>query len=340
MKLNRLLSITTILLNRRSVTAAALAERFGVSVRTIYRDIDDLSASGVPGVAMPGQGGGIAILEGYALSRAALSPEERDSLLLALKTLQVTRHPQAQAVLEKMGALFQSGGGCDWIAIDFSLWGSDPNASGKFDCLREAILREQVLEIEYLDAQNHPSRRRVEPLRLVFQFRSWYLWAYCALRQDYRSFRISRIRALRSLAEHFDREQRLLEAERLRRQELQKQAAAQSAPPPGMAHLRLRFTAAALHRLYDDYDDAQIRETEDGFYELTLDFPEDEWVYGYLLSFGDALEVLSPPHIRDILRQRCENIAAQYRIVDKQASGLPAYTEREQETKRETANTR
>ena len=119
MKLNRLFEITSILLNRRTVTAAELAERFGVSVRTIYRDIDARSASGVPVYTSQGAGGGISLMEEYSLNRAMLSDEERRGILMALQLLRATRCPDLGGVLEKLGGLFR--GGADWISVDFSL---------------------------------------------------------------------------------------------------------------------------------------------------------------------------------------------------------------------------
>lgn len=92
MKLNRLIEITTILLNKKTITASELAERFGVSTWTIYRDNDVLSASGVPVYATQGTNGGISILEDYTVNRTALSNSEKDSILFALQTLQSTKY--------------------------------------------------------------------------------------------------------------------------------------------------------------------------------------------------------------------------------------------------------
>jgi len=104
MRFNRLLEIRTILLNKRTVTASELAERFSVSTRTIYRDIDVLSASGVPVYATQGTNGGISILEDYTVNRTALSNSERDSILFALQTLKSTKYPEIDLVLEKLGS--------------------------------------------------------------------------------------------------------------------------------------------------------------------------------------------------------------------------------------------
>jgi len=99
MKLNRLIEIVMLLLNRQTVTAKELAERFGVTVRTIYRDIEDLSAAGVPIYMTKGKGGGISILEDYSINKAVLSESERENLAVALKTMQAVKYPEIDAVL-------------------------------------------------------------------------------------------------------------------------------------------------------------------------------------------------------------------------------------------------
>jgi predicted DNA-binding transcriptional regulator YafY len=75
----------------------------------------------------------------------------------------------------------------------------------------------------------------------------------------------------------------------------------------------LRFRPENLYRVYDDYDEGRIVRNPDGTYDVTVTFPEDEWVYGYILSFGNSVEVLEPPHIRDIIRERIQKALAFYK---------------------------
>ncbi len=132
MKINRLLEITLILLNKSTVTARELADRFNVSTRTVYRDIDVLSTAGVPVFTNKGSGGGISLLDNYAINKALLTDHERDGLLLALKTLQATKYPEIDVILEKIGAVFKKATSIDWVQIEFSPWGSGPNEENKF----------------------------------------------------------------------------------------------------------------------------------------------------------------------------------------------------------------
>ena len=95
------------LLNKGTVTAGALAERFRVSPRAICRDIDILSSAGVTVYTNKGRGGGISLLENYTFSKTLVTEHERDGLLLALKTLQATRYPDIERIIDKIGALFK-----------------------------------------------------------------------------------------------------------------------------------------------------------------------------------------------------------------------------------------
>ena len=302
MKLNRLIEITIILMNRKIVTAAELAERFGVSVRTIYRDIDVLSGSGVPVYSRQGWDGGISIMEDYTLNRTSLSESESQDIIFALQSMQATRYPAIDAILEKLSSLFKSAQS-DWISIDFTPWGANPNEFNKFDMIKNAIMQSKIIEVDYINAKNQRSHRRLAPHRLIFKSQAWYIWAYCYEKTDYRTFRISRIKNAAITDEGFDRAA-LLKYVKTQEEPEEK--------PHVPVNLVLRFTEAALYRLYDDFDDDIIQNNGDGTYTVEVDFGEDNWVYGYLLSFGPNVKILSPPHIVEIIREKSREVLGLY----------------------------
>jgi predicted DNA-binding transcriptional regulator YafY len=300
MKINRLLEITLLLLNKNNVTAKDLADRFEVSTRTIYRDIDILSSAGVPVYTNKGRGGGISLLENYTFSRALVTDQERDGLLLALKTLQATRYPDIERIINKIGALFKDAAAVDWVHVDLSPWGSGPNENNKFINARKAILESMVISFDYISAEGVKSRRSVEPMQLVFKGQAWYLWGYCRNRREFRTFRISRIRNL------------VITGEKYRRREIETDRRDDSLEQRRWVTLKLRFRPEALYRLYDDYDSSRLVKNPDGTYEATMTIPEDDWVYGHILSFGNNVEVLEPPHIRHIIREKLAKTAKYY----------------------------
>lgn len=167
MQINRLFEIVYILLEKKSVTAKDLAERFEVSVRTIYRDIDVLSSAGIPIYASQGKGGGIALMEHFILNKSVLTEAEQDEILFALQSLTVTRNPESDTVLSKIRSLFNKGTAADWIEVDLSPWGSDRNQKCEFTILKNSILNREVIEFEYYNAAGEKGIRRVEPVKLV-----------------------------------------------------------------------------------------------------------------------------------------------------------------------------
>ncbi|HAK75132.1 MAG TPA: YafY family transcriptional regulator [Sporomusaceae bacterium] len=292
MKINRLYEITTILLNKGTVTAKELADRFDVSTRTIYRDIDVLSTAGVPVYMNKGSGGGIALLESYAMNRALISEAESESLLIALKTLQATQYPEVDKALEKIGALFKKLPDYDWVEVDFSPWGAIANEKNKFNEIKQAMLQRKVIRFVYVCGEGHRSDRLAEPVKLIFKGNAWYLIAYCRCRQQLRTFRISRLKNLEVTEESFD--ERLVSVSSAKAADYQRE----------LVQLKLRFHAKALNRLYDYFDDAFISANHDGSYILEVSLPEGEWIYSYILSFGSLVEVIEPEHIRDTIIDR------------------------------------
>lgn len=292
MKIARLVEITTLLLNRRTITSRELAERFGVSVRTIYRDVEALSAAGVPIYMSKGNGGGVSLMENYTLNKTLLSDQESGSILLALKTLQATQYPEIDKILEKMKAIFKNTQLNDWVDVDFLHWGSTPNEQDKFNVIKHAIINRHVISFQYVNATGDRSNRAVEPLKLFYKGSSWYLVAYCRKRNSHRLFRISRIKNVVVANESFT-PKLMADWE----EETMKKA-------PAVTLLKLKFHDKVLNRLYDDFDDTAISRNEDGTLMVEVALPENEWLYGYLLSYGSYVEVLEPPQIRNIIIER------------------------------------
>jgi len=293
MKINRLLEITILLLNRGTITAKELAAKFDVSTRTIYRDIDILSTAGVPVYMNKGNGGGISLLEDYSFNKALISEHESESIILALKAMQVTKYPEIEAVLNKLGSVFKNIEPDNWIEINFSPWGSSPNEHNKFVDIKKAVTDKKIITFNYVNSSGEKSFRSMEPMKLIFKGQAWYLWGYCATRKDFRIFRISRIKDLTVTNNTFVR-RKLDETVKYTDETYQIKP----------VELKLKFLPQVIHRAYDDFDERFISKNSDGTCDVTITFPEDEWVYGYILSFGCYVKVLEPEHIKKIISDR------------------------------------
>jgi len=297
-KINRLLEIVTILLNRETITAKELADRFEVSVRTIYRDIDVLSCAGVPVYTNRGNTGGISLLKDYTLNKALLSKSESEGLLLAIKTMGSVSYPEADAIIDKIGSVFKNNQAHDWIEVDFEGWSSKVNEQNRFSIIRDAIIKNKVITFDYINANGNKSTRSAEPVKLIFSANTWYLIAYCLLRNSHRMFRLSRIKNVQETNQQF-----------IKREIHEYEEQAYKTP---LIDLKLRCNEVVLNRLYDVFDSDYIKNNNDGSYDLAVTIHEDEWVYGYILSLGKSVEVLAPEHIRKIIKTHAMEISEKY----------------------------
>ena len=276
------------------LTAQELADRLGVSERTIYRDVEVLSAAGVPLCACPGKGGGFALLEHYLPDRALLTPQEQCRLVSALKEM---TGPEGEPSLAKLRLLFRPQDP-DWLAVEPGLWTS-PRHKARFELLRQAIVERHQVVFDFLDPAGIPAGRRVLPARLVCQGGMWSLQGYCLEEEDYSLFPLSRITCLEDTGDVFHRP--------LTPPALEEQAAL---PPLFRVTAHLRFSPAAAPRLLDELDgESPVVPLADGSLLVTLVCPQGSWLLSYLLSFGPQVEVLSPQWLSDALTQAGADIA-------------------------------
>jgi predicted DNA-binding transcriptional regulator YafY len=298
MQVNRLFEIVYILLNKNYITAKELAEHFEVSVRTIYRDIDVLCQSGIPIYTSKGKGGGIGLIDSFVLNKSVLSKEEQEEIISALQGLKATNYPDLNHTLSKLNNLFGTKQN-NWIEVDFSDW-SD-NQKETFNLIKTAVVQKRVLQFEYYSTYGEKTDRKTEPLQLWFKNKTWYLKAYCRNKSDMRTFKLNRMKNLNLTNETFMRE---MPTEQL--------VSKENTTFPPMVSVKMRISSTQAYRIYDEFNENQI-EKEDGSFIVNFTFPEDDWVYGYILSFGNYAEVLQPDRIRDIIKNRLMEALSKYK---------------------------
>lgn len=289
MQENRLFKIVYYLLERGKSTAPELAERFEVSIRTIYRDLDAISAAGIPIYAIQGKGGGISLLQNYVLDKSILSDQEKEKILMALQGLIAIEDKKTDELLSKLGGLFQSKIS-NWIEVDFSDWVSNTHKQDTFNLIKEAIFNRRIITFSYFGSSGKRSNRTVEPIKLIFKSKDWYLCGYCLLRNDFRYFKLTRIKDIEVLSDTFTHE-------------------ASSIPQikavisnDRTISVKLKFAPQAAFRVYDEFPDS-ITEDSDGNLYVTIDLPDNEVMYSYLFAFGNSVEVIEPKSVRDNIRK-------------------------------------
>lgn len=299
MQINRLLEIVYILFEKKIVTAKELAEHFEVSQRTIYRDVEALSAAGIPIYANKGKGGGISLLDNFVIKKSMLSEKEQIDILASLHGMKALNAPDVEPILNKLAALFDQNY-ADWIEVDFSRWGSSPDEKEKFNLLKTAIINRNRVEFEYYSSYGEMSNRRIEPLKLVFKGQAWYVYGFCTLKSDYRMFKVTRIKNLILLNEKFSRN-----IPEVINNESHKET-------NKFIKFVMKIESNMAYRVYDEFEQGDIKKNADGSFIVTAYFPEDEWVYGYAMSFGEYGEVLEPEHVRKTIKMKLENSLKKY----------------------------
>ncbi|MFD0674797.1 helix-turn-helix transcriptional regulator [Cohnella sp. GCM10027633] len=319
MKLERLMTITILLLNRRRIQAQELAERLEVSLRTVYRDLETLGQAGIPIVSYTGMEGGYEIMDSFRLDRQLLSFEELTALSTALRGLESTQayaRSNMDLLLGKVGAMVaqaekgRAGEEGDRIHIDFTPWKNGEEDRSRYESLRQATNDRKLIRFKYTGRQGDEQERDVEPMALVLKTYAWYLHGYCRLRGDYRIFKLSRIRELSVRSDTFIRRDRSLEElnERWKKPETN---GANAAIP-----VVLQFQASAAASVMDRFEDKNIERLPDDKLIVRTTFPNEDWLIGTVLHYRTDVVVLEPAWIAAKVRREALAIAGQYVGVD------------------------
>ncbi len=292
MQESRLFKIIYHLLDKGQATAPELAEKFEVSVRTIYRDIDALSGAGIPVYSEAGRHGGIRLMNDFVLNRAVLSEGEKQEILTALQSMHAAGNADGGQTLQKLSAMFHLHAE-NWLEVDFSRWGNAGSDKETFELLKSAVIHCTSVRIRYAGSYGAISRRTVHPYKLVYKSKAWYLKAFCTEKQGMRIFKLNRIIDLEMLHEPFTR------------RDIPEPA---DASGPDCHPITLRFPAETAYRVYDEFDPAQIQRLENGDLIASADMPADAWLTGFLLSFGTQVDILSPAYLREVIAEQAKQI--------------------------------
>ena len=275
MQVDRLFQVIYLLLERKTMTAKELADKFEVSTRTIYRDIEILSAAQIPIYTSKGKRGGIYLLDNYILDKSLLSEEEQCQILFALQGMEKIGYFNERNILEKMSTLFQKSK-INWIEVEFSDWGMNDKEEKIFYLIKDAILNQKMLEFVYYNSYGEKSMRKVEPLQIYFKNRAWYLKAFCWDKEDYRLFKVTRMKEIKVLQENFHRKL----PNKIEKKEEKKKIC-----------LELEISKDMSYRVFDEFKEEEVSIKEDGNFNIRVKYPENDWIYGYILSFGENIRV-------------------------------------------------
>jgi predicted DNA-binding transcriptional regulator YafY len=308
MKVDRLVSMVMILLEKERIGAQALAEMFEVSPRTVYRDMDAIARAGIPVRATSGVGGGFEIMRQYKLEKKVFSTGDLSAILTGLTGLStMIRGDELANALAKIRSFIPAGSAeeierkASQTQIDLSPWTGGRNVQPDLDIIRTALQEHRLLSFAYTDQHGRKTARTAEPCQLVLKSSQWYWYGFCRLRNDYRLFKLCRTSGLQMLTETFiprDAQNPQLDfSEQLHLMEME---------------ITLRIHESILDSVLDYCDDECISPDGDAYFTVCFPFVENDYNYHILLGFGEACECLEPPHVRAEMKRRVHAIAALY----------------------------
>ncbi len=300
MKIDRLIGILSILLQKEKITAPELAEHFEVSRRTINRDIEDLCKAGIPIQTTQGVGGGISIMSGYRLDRTILTSRDMQMIMAGLRSLDsVSGSSYYSQLMEKIQAgSSELVSGKESILIDLSSW-YKTSLAPKISMIQDAIENRQLLKFKYF-APSGESARTIEPYYIVFKWTSWYVYGWCLKRKDYRLFKLNRMDNVKITDKTFE---------------------CRSVPLPDMSaellyprNIRIKalFEPDMKWRLVEEFGTKCYSETKDGKLLFIEDYSDMDNLVSWMLTFGDKVEVLEPVEVRERLKEMADNMIKMY----------------------------
>ncbi|EAC4810703.1 YafY family transcriptional regulator [Listeria monocytogenes] len=308
MKVDRLMSIVLILLDKERISAQELADRFEVSLRTIYRDIDAIDLAGVPIRSTPGVGGGFEIMPNYKMDSKVFSTADLSAILMGLSSLSnMVRGDELINALAKIKSFIPADRAkeielkANQIYIDLSQWTGNNNIQPHVEIIKVALQENKLLTFEYIAHQGNKTVRIVEPYQLVMKSSHWYLYGYCQNRNDFRLFRLSRMSGLKILEETFT-----LRNFRKPQLEMEDIVAVMQ------IEIKIRIHQSIIDRVLDYCSYENFYPDGEEHYIVSFPFIENEYHYDILLSFGDKCECLEPLHIREKMKRRIYDIVSIY----------------------------
>lgn len=309
MKIDRLVSIIMILLNKERIGAQELADMFEVSPRTIYRDIDAINMAGIPIRSTSGVGGGFEIMPNYKIEKSVFSTADLSAILMGLTSLSdMVRGDELINALAKVKSFIPADRAKDielranQIRIDLSAWMGNRNIQLYLEIIKTALQESRLLSFEYVAHRGNKTTRTVEPYQLVLKNSHWYFQGYCYKRNDFRLFRLSRISNLQIEKETFmprDFQKTSLDFEEI----------FETVP----IRIKLRIHKSVMDRVLDYCSYEHFSSADDEYYIVDFPFIENDYNYDILLSFGSKCECLEPLHIRTEMKRKIHDLAAIYK---------------------------
>ena len=187
------------------------------------------------------------------------------------------------------------------LIIDFIPWQYPNQDDDKRMKIQKAIHNQMMLKIHYSNMKNEKSQRTIEPMTLIFRGYHWYLFAFCLEKDDYRLFKLTRIKNIEQVFHVFKRREKkfsdVFDQKEDKREKIK---------------LKLKFKTSVRYRIEEWVSEEDLVLDENGNIIVEWKFPHDEWIYSYILGFSDQVEVLEPKEVRLEIAKRIKKMQKVY----------------------------
>lgn len=280
-KIERLISIVMILLQKEVVSASEFSHLFNVSKRTIQRDMEALSYANIPIYAEYGTGGGYALMEEYKFDKRLLNHKDIENILVALGGFeQLITNNEIQATIQKIAGMTNVKISPK-LDLTFYEWPGRKEIKEELAFITQAIEKHWLLKFDYVDQNGNTTSRAVEPYKLHLSEMHWYLFAYSLEREDYRTFKLTRILNLKKDGVFVPRSTAKAKEE--------KDSKRQS-----LVSVQLLLDVAVREQFIERYGKNTVTKVDKRSYITTIELPDSPYAYQFLAGFGNKIKILQP----------------------------------------------
>ncbi|EQB89599.1 putative DNA-binding transcriptional regulator YafY [Clostridium punense] len=307
MKIERLLGIVVYLLNRDFVNANTLAEKFEVSTRTIQRDIETINLAGIPITSMQGANGGYGILDNFKIDKQMVNTEDYQFIITALMGMNSAyNNKKIENTLEKILNVSKLENSTSTkVKIDFSASREGKNIDEYIRLIENAIDEEKAIEFEYTDSYGNKTLREVEPLGVIYKWHGWYMFAYCCDKQQYRQFKVVRMRNLKKLDKFISIKHENIEILLNRYEKQNKQK---------YVDVKILCEEEIRISIEEYFPNAKIVENEKGNFLLQFHGVMNEVFWkGLLFTYGNKVKIIEPEELKIEFMAKAKEIIYMYK---------------------------
>ncbi len=300
-----MIEILILLLSGKTITASKIADRYEISVRSVYRYVDDLSLCGIPVYVTRGRYGGIKIADTYRLPSGFFTNGEYTATINALTAmLSQVSDKNLSTALEKLQIQQKSEkrelAVCGNIIVDGGTWGGSKKFSEKMRICELAVNEGKSLYIDYISRDGEHSKRVVDPHTLIYKQGIWYVYAFCHTKQTFRTFKIGRIKSASFTGETFVKKAVSREETDL----------SFNYPAEKLVDVTFGIEKSSLADAEDWLGIDNIEPRGEGFI-ASLSLPDDEGLVNKILSYGGKVKVLEPQNLKERVIETARKIANQ-----------------------------